>query len=80
MAAKYVLGVQTLQLSQITLHHFESLGLFTQPLPTPPIQLPRLVDYRDGLVLRIARSGSARNAASIPCPPKSTEFAPSFML
>jgi putative heme-binding domain-containing protein len=56
MAAKYVLGVQTLQMNRDhdyggvvanQLKTFESTGLFTQPLPAPPEGLPRLVDYRD---------------------------------
>jgi putative heme-binding domain-containing protein len=52
MAAKYALGVQTLQMnrgqgSANQLRTFERLGLFTRPLPAPPEDLPRLVDYRD---------------------------------
>jgi uncharacterized repeat protein (TIGR03806 family) len=57
MAAKYVLGVQTLQINTdhsyggVTanqLRTFAHIGLFTKPLPAPPEELPRLVDYRDG--------------------------------
>jgi putative heme-binding domain-containing protein len=56
MAAKYALGVQTLQINRdhdyggVTanqLRTFEHIGLFTKPLPAPPEELPRLVDYRD---------------------------------
>ncbi|MEX0677381.1 MAG: PQQ-dependent sugar dehydrogenase [Pirellulales bacterium] len=55
MAAKYVLGVQTLQMNQDhnyggtvanqlgTLAH---LNIFAKPLPAPPEELSRLVDYR----------------------------------
>lgn len=56
MAAKYVLGLQTLQVNKehdyggVTANQlatFEQLGLFTRPLPTSPEEIPRLVDYRD---------------------------------
>jgi uncharacterized repeat protein (TIGR03806 family) len=57
MPAKYVLGVNTLQLNKDhnygggrvanQLRTFEHLGLFTKPLPEPPEKLPRLVDYDD---------------------------------
>ncbi len=56
MAAKYSLGAQTLQLNRdhdyggVTanqLRTFDHIGLFTKPLPSPPEELPRLVDYRD---------------------------------
>ena len=55
MAAKYVLGLQTLQVNralgkqdgQNQLSHFQSLGLFAADLPQPPPALPRLVDYHD---------------------------------
>jgi uncharacterized repeat protein (TIGR03806 family) len=55
--AKYVLGVNTLQLNKDhdygngrvanQLRTFEHLGLFTKPLPSLPEKLPRLVDYSD---------------------------------
>ena len=56
MAAKYALGLSTLQMNRD--HNYDGvvanqlatwahLGLFTKPLPRPPEQLPRLVDYRD---------------------------------
>jgi uncharacterized repeat protein (TIGR03806 family) len=57
MPAKYVLGVNTLQLNRDhdygngrvanQLRTFEHLGLFTTPLPAPPEKLPRLVDYEN---------------------------------
>ncbi len=55
MAAKYVLGLQTLQVNRALgkgddrnqLSHFQSLGLFAADLPQPPPALPRLVDYHD---------------------------------
>lgn len=56
MAAKYSLGVQTLQLNKDhdyggtianQLRTFDQLGLFTKPLPAKPEDLPRIVDYRD---------------------------------
>ncbi len=54
MAAKYVLGVSTLQMNknadgsdqnQLTL--LDQLGVFTKPLPADPDELPRLVNYHD---------------------------------
>ena len=57
MPAKFVLGVNTLQLNKDhdygggrvanQLRTFEHLGLFTKPLPAPPEKLPGLVDYDD---------------------------------
>lgn len=56
MAAKYVLGLNTLQLNRdhdyggVTANQlatFEHIGLFSKPLPKPPEALPKLVDYRD---------------------------------
>ncbi len=56
MAAKYLLGVNTLQLNRDLdyggvvdnqLRALEHVGVFTKPLPAPPAQLPRLVDYHD---------------------------------
>ena len=55
MAAKYVLGVTTHQMNRSynhggdTLNQIEMLqrlGCFSTPLPAPPKDLPRLVDYR----------------------------------
>jgi putative heme-binding domain-containing protein len=53
-AAKYILGLQTLQVNRAhgntaanQLRTFEQLGLFTKPLPSPPEEMTRLVDYRD---------------------------------
>ncbi len=56
MAAKYVLGVQTLQMNKDhdfgsaeanQLSKLDHLGIFTKPLPEPAEKLPRLVNYRD---------------------------------
>lgn len=56
MSAKYVLGVNTLQLNRDhdygdtianQLSTFAHLGLFTKPLPKPPAELPKLANYRD---------------------------------
>lgn len=55
MSAKYVLGVNTLQLNKThnygakfanQLETFDHIGLFEKPLKKKPSQLPRLVDYR----------------------------------
>ncbi|MFP6691872.1 MAG: PQQ-dependent sugar dehydrogenase, partial [Pirellulales bacterium] len=57
MAAKYVLGMNTLQMNrdhsygEVTdnqLRTFEHLKLFTGPLPERPQRLPSLADYREG--------------------------------
>ncbi len=56
MAAKYVLGVTTMQMNRDhdyggvvanQLATFDHLGLFTKPLPAEPARLRRLADYRD---------------------------------
>ncbi len=57
MAAKYALGVNTLQMNRDydygggrvanQLRTLEHLGVFARPLPEPPEKLPRLVDYDD---------------------------------
>ncbi len=59
MAAKYALGMQTLQMNRDhdwasyggvkanQLRTFEHIGLFSRPLPAPPEELPRIVDYTD---------------------------------
>lgn len=56
MSAKYVLGVNTLQMNKDhnyngivanQLATFDHIGLFSKPLPKSPEQLPSLVDYRD---------------------------------
>ncbi len=48
IAAKYLPGVLTLQMNRANqLKTFERIGLFTAPLPTPPEEMLRLVDYRD---------------------------------
>jgi uncharacterized repeat protein (TIGR03806 family) len=75
MPAKYVLGVNTLQLNKDhdygdgrvanQLRTFEHLGLFEKPLPAPPEKLPRLFDYDDPKVdvQRRARSYLHANCA-----------------
>jgi len=56
MAAKYVLGATTHQMNKNhdfgdvvdnQLRTWEHLGLFTEPLPKRPDELPRVSDYRD---------------------------------
>ncbi len=56
MAAKYALGMNTLQLNRDhdyggtianQLRTFEHIGLFTEPLPRSPDKLEKLVDYHD---------------------------------
>ncbi len=56
MAAKYAIGVTTLQMNKDhdyggvidnQLRTLEHINLFTEPLPKPPDKLPRLVDYSD---------------------------------
>src|SRR5262245_55290727 len=56
MAAKYALGVTTLQMNKDhdyggtlanQLATLEHLGVFKEKLPKPPAELPSLVDYRD---------------------------------
>ena len=56
MPAKFVLGVNTLQMNRDfdyggvvdnQLRAWEHAGLFTKPLPAPPEKLPGLVDYAD---------------------------------
>jgi uncharacterized repeat protein (TIGR03806 family) len=56
MAAKFALGVNTLQMNHDhdyggkavnQLRKLEDLDVFAKPLPKPPEQLPRLVDYED---------------------------------
>jgi hypothetical protein len=57
MPAKYVLGVNTLQMNRLhdygngysanQLLTLQRLGVFKTPLPKPPEELPHLVNYRD---------------------------------
>lgn len=77
MAAKYALGVNTLQLNRNVLTAegqmvnqlaaFEQLGLFTAQLPEPPEKLPRLVDYRDESQATAARARSYLHANCSHC-------------
>ncbi len=72
--AKYVLGINTLQLNKDhdyggvvanQLATFEHLGLFDQPLPDQPDKLPRLYDHEDTAVPlgKRARAYLASNCA-----------------
>ncbi len=55
MSAKYVLGINTMQMNRPDgddgrnnqLRILEQLGIFTKPLPASPENLPRLVQYSD---------------------------------
>ena len=56
MAAKYAIGVNTLQMNKRhdyggvvdnQLRTLEHLGVFSEPLPAPPEELPHLPDYSD---------------------------------
>jgi hypothetical protein len=56
MAARYVLGLTTNQVNRDhqygkfldnQLRAFDHVGLFTKPLPKPPTEMVRLVDYAD---------------------------------
>jgi hypothetical protein len=56
MASKYILGITTLQMNKLhdyggetanQLQLLDQLGVFSKPLPKPPEELPRLVDYHD---------------------------------
>ncbi|MEX2285961.1 MAG: PQQ-dependent sugar dehydrogenase [Planctomycetaceae bacterium] len=76
MAAKYVLGVNTLQMNKDhdygdaianQLETFDHLGLFTEPLPSHPATLPRLVDYHDASVNLDARVRSYLHANCSHC-------------
>lgn len=74
--AKYILGLNTLQLNKdhdyggvvanqlATLDH---LGIFTEPLPARPEELPRLVDYRDTSQPLDARARSYLHANCAHC-------------
>jgi hypothetical protein len=76
MAAKYALGLTTLQMNKdhdyggvianqlATLNH---LGIFTDPLPKSPDELPRLVDYRDESQDRHLRARSYLHANCAHC-------------
>ncbi len=76
MAAKYVLGINTLQMNRdhdyggvvanqlATLDH---LGMFAQPLSQHPATLPKLVDYRDDAADIDARARSYLHANCSHC-------------
>lgn len=76
MAAKYVLGVTTLQMNKNhnygsgeanQLATLERLGIFKKPLPKPPEELPKLVDYRDTSANRHLRARSYLHANCAHC-------------
>jgi uncharacterized repeat protein (TIGR03806 family) len=76
MAAKYAVGVQTLQMNKDhdygdaranQLKTFEQIGLFKKPLSAPPDELPRLVDYRDESQNRDLRARSYLHANCSHC-------------
>lgn len=77
MASKYVLGVTTLQMNKD--HHYgngvvanqlavlNDLKVFTKPLPKPPQELPRLVDYHDTTASKHLRARSYLHANCAHC-------------
>jgi uncharacterized repeat protein (TIGR03806 family) len=76
MAAKYVLGVTTLQINRDhdysgvvanQLSTFEHLGMFTKPLPAQPEKLGRLDDYRDPSLPTDARARAYLHANCSHC-------------
>jgi uncharacterized repeat protein (TIGR03806 family) len=76
MSAKYVLGVNTLQMNRDhdyggaianQLATLEHLGMFTKALPKPPEQLPHMVDYRDKAADLDARARSYLHANCSHC-------------
>jgi uncharacterized repeat protein (TIGR03806 family) len=76
MAAKYVLGVTTLQMNRNhdysgsvanQLATFDHLGMFTKPLPAEPEKLGRLDDYRDPSLPVDARSRAYLHANCSHC-------------
>ena len=76
MAAKYVLGINTLQINRDTVHGgasenqlagFQRMGLFTEPLPMTPEELPQLVDPRDASQELNARGRSYLHANCSHC-------------
>jgi uncharacterized repeat protein (TIGR03806 family) len=76
IAAKFVLGVNTLQMNREVSHHgsavnqlahLAELGMFAAPLPADPAQLPRLVDYEDEGLDREARARSYLHANCAHC-------------
>jgi uncharacterized repeat protein (TIGR03806 family) len=76
MAAKYVLGVQTLQMNRDhdyggtranQLRTLDHLGLFTKPLPAEPQKLSKLTGYRDQTADLSARARSYLHANCSHC-------------
>jgi len=77
VSAKYVLGVNTLQMNRDhdygggrvanqldTLNH---IGVFTKPLPTPAARLPKMIDYRDSTATTEQRARSYLHANCAHC-------------
>lgn len=77
MPAKYALGVNTLQMNRDhdygngvvanQLQTLARLGVFKQPLPKPPAELPHLVNYRDESLPLEARARSYLHANCAHC-------------
>ena len=76
MAAKYALGVTTLQMNKDhnyggtlanQLATLEHLGVFKEKLPKPPAELPSLVDYRDASQDRHLRARAYLHANCAHC-------------
>jgi uncharacterized repeat protein (TIGR03806 family) len=77
MPAKYVLGINTLQMNKNhdygqenmvhQLHHWEELGMFKTALPKPSQELPHLVNYRDERESLDARARSYLHANCAHC-------------
>jgi uncharacterized repeat protein (TIGR03806 family) len=76
MPAKYVLGLNTLQMNRDydyggrvanQLRTLEHIGVFKAPLPKPPEELPRLVDYSDRKEPLEARARSYLHANCAHC-------------
>jgi len=77
MPAKYVLGVNTLQMNHShdygngvvanQIDVFEKLGLFKEPLPKKSAELPHLVNYRDATQPIEARARSYLQANCAHC-------------
>ena len=76
MAPKYALSVNTLQMNKDhvygdtvanQLRTLERMGVFTEPLPQAPEQLPRLVNYRDSTLDLDTRARSYLHANCSHC-------------
>lgn len=77
MASKYVLGVTTLQMNKLhdygngivanQLTVLNDLKVFDKPLPKPPAELPRLVEYHDSTASKPLRARSYLHANCAHC-------------